>query len=107
MSDSLCCGVADQINPEARNALGQPTGFDIKATDFHRPILDPKGLCGQRAGFVYAPIWVTPKSEGNLDLYPAGEWMNCNGANEGLPEWVQQQRNVVRPALLCPVQPQS
>jgi primary-amine oxidase len=96
-----------QINPEARNALGQPTGYDIKATDYHRPILDPKGLCGQRAAFVYAPIWVTPKSEGNLDLYPAGEWMNCNGANEGLPEWVQQQRNVVRPALLCPVQPQS
>lgn len=97
------CGVAEQINPEARNALGQPTGFDIKATDFHRPILDPKGLCGQRAGFVYAPIWVTPKSEGNVDLFPAGEWMNCNGGNEGLPEWVQQQRDVVRPAPLSPV----
>jgi primary-amine oxidase len=43
---------------------------------------------------------VTPKSEGNLDLYPAGEFMSCNGPNEGLPEWIQQERDVSKEDLV-------
>ena len=27
-----------RINPDAKNALGQPTGFDIKAVDYHKPV---------------------------------------------------------------------
>ena len=88
------------INPDAKNALGQPTGFDIKAKDYHKPILHPDGLCGQRAGFIYAPIWVTPKSEGSLDLFPAGDFVNCNGPNEGLPTWVKEGRDVSKEDLV-------
>jgi hypothetical protein len=45
---------------------------------YQRPILHPKGLAGQRAGFIYSPVWVTPKAAGggNADFWPCGEFMN-------------------------------
>ena len=87
-----------RTDPDAKNALGQPTGFDLKATNYHKPILHPDGLSGQRAGFIYAPVWVTPKAD--EDHWPSGDFVNCNGPNEGLPEWVQQGRDVSKEDLV-------
>eukprot|EP01052_Picozoa_sp_SAG31_P019607 SAG31_NODE_1437_length_8339_cov_26.148058_5_plen_161_part_00 len=80
------------INPKAINALGQPTGYELKPVDYHRPILHPEGLSGQRAQYIYAPVWVTPKTDG--DSWPSGDFMNCNAGGEGLPAWIQQRRSV-------------
>jgi Cu2+-containing amine oxidase len=40
---------------------------------------------GQRAQFIYAPLWVTPKAADGSDFWPSGDFMNCNGGGEGAP----------------------
>ncbi|MGE0715396.1 MAG: primary-amine oxidase [Alphaproteobacteria bacterium] len=80
------------VNPEARNAVGKPTGYRLEAGSAVQPYLDPAGPSGRRAGFIYNQLWVTPFHPD--ERYPAGEFMNHSTGADGLPAWTGQDRPV-------------
>ena len=49
------------------------------------PVLD-------RAGVIDHTVWVTPNDEN--ERWPAGEFVNQSAVDHGLPEWIQQGRDV-------------
>ncbi len=81
------------VNRQRRNAVGQPTGFKLEATNPVTPYTQPQSRSGQRGRFIQNHLWVTPFNA--EERYPAGEFVNQSGPGQGLPEWTSADRNLV------------
>ncbi len=79
------------INPNRRNAWGQPTSYLVETHDAVEPLLDPADY--RRAGFIGHSLWVTAYDP--EQRYAAGDTPNQNPGTPGLPQYVRDNRSLV------------
>jgi primary-amine oxidase len=82
------------VNPDARNALGQPAGYLLVPGDNSVPYLQPESQIRQRAGFVNHHFWATAFDP--AEQYAAGPYPNQSPAGRGLPAWTDANRSLDR-----------
>ncbi len=79
------------VNPNRRNAWGQPTSYLLETHDAVEPLLDPDDY--RRAGFIGHNLWVTAYDA--EQRYAAGDTPNQNPGTPGLPQYVRDNRSLV------------
>jgi primary-amine oxidase len=72
------------INPNRRNAFGQPTGYLVESHHYEEPLLAADDY--KRAAFIAHPLWVTAHDAD--ERYAAGDTPNQNPGSPGLPRFV-------------------
>jgi primary-amine oxidase len=77
---------------DARNAVGEPTGYALKPHGTTVPFVRPEASVMQRAGFMAHHLWVTPYAED--ERYAAGDYPNQHAGGDGLPRWTAADRDV-------------
>ena len=78
------------INPESRNALGQPAGYLLAPGESGVPYLQPRSNIRQRAAFVDHHFWATQYNA--AELHAAGDYPNQSTPGDGLPKWTRGNR---------------
>ncbi len=78
------------VNPGARNALGQPTGYMLVPGENSLPYLQPGSPIRRRAGFIDHHFWATAFDP--AERYAAGDYPNQGAPGRGLPEWTKNDR---------------
>jgi primary-amine oxidase len=78
------------LNPNVKNALGEPVAYKLVPGTNALPFLDPQSPVGKRAGFMFRHFWATQFAEG--ELYPTGQYPNQHPGGDGLPKWSAQNR---------------
>ena len=81
------------VNPQVRNALGQPVGYQLLPQENAVSLARPTASVVQRAAFITKNLWVTPYAP--TEHYPAGEYPNQHPGGAGLPQWTQANRRLV------------
>lgn len=81
------------INPETRNALGDPSGYTLLPGEVAIPYASPRSPARITAGFVGAQLWVTPYRR--EEMHAAGDFVNFNLPGQGLPGWTRENRNLL------------
>lgn len=86
------------INPNVRNAVGNPTGYKLVAE--HNPVMlaQPGSVFAQRAGFAQHHVWVTPYHPD--EKHGSGDYPNQHRGGGGLPAYVSQNRPVANTDLV-------
>jgi primary-amine oxidase len=79
-------------NPDAKNALGHPTGFALLPGENAVPFALPDSWVRKRAGFLNAHIWATPYADS--ERYAAGDYPNQSRGGDGLPKWTAANRSI-------------
>ena len=80
------------LNPGAKNALGQPTGYALIPGENAVPFALPDSWIRKRAGFLNAHLWVTQYAEG--ERFPAGDYPYGAHGGDGLPKWTAADRPI-------------
>jgi primary-amine oxidase len=80
------------VNPHARNAVGEPTGYALKPHGSVVPFVQPDAGVMARAGFMTHHLWVTPYAED--ERHAAGEYPNQHAGGAGQPAWTAADRPV-------------
>ena len=80
------------INPGKTNHMGKPVGYKLVPGHTTYPLALPESVIGQRAGFMYKHLWVTPHD--STERYPAGDYPYQHPGGAGLPEWTKANRSV-------------
>jgi primary-amine oxidase len=80
------------VNPGAKNALGQPTGYALIPGENAFPFALPDSWIRKRAGFLNAHVWVTQYAEG--ERFPAGDYPYGAHGGDGLPKWTAADRPI-------------
>jgi primary-amine oxidase len=80
------------VNPDKRNALGQPVGYVLHPEGKATLLADDASSIHARATFASNALWVTKYDP--AQRYPAGDFVNQNSGGAGLPNWVQADRSV-------------
>ncbi len=81
------------VNPELKNAVGRPIGYELRLDHTATSLLSPDDLPQRRAAFSAAPLWVTAYEA--TELYAAGLYPNQSKGGAGLPAFAANQRPVV------------
>ncbi len=79
-------------NSSARNSLDQPTGYKLMPGDNTLAMLDGDAWVTRRAAFITRNLWVTPYAPD--EKAAAGDYVNQNPGDDGLPAWTQANRSV-------------
>ena len=80
------------INPNKKNAVGNPPGYKIVVTPTPVMLAQEGSTVRARGGFATKHIWVTqydPK-----ERYGSGDYPNQHQGGAGLPAYVQQNRSI-------------
>lgn len=80
------------VNPETRNAVGEPVGYKFVPGDNSFPLASPNAWWRKRAGFVNYHVWVTPFSDD--EKFGAGDYPNQSAGGDGLIRWTEQDRAI-------------
>jgi primary-amine oxidase len=80
------------VNPGAKNALGQSTGYALLPGENATPFALPESWIRKRAGFLDAHLWVTQYAEG--ERFPAGDYPYGAHGGDGLPKWTAADRPI-------------
>ena len=80
------------INPDVRNAAGDPVGYKLIPGDNAFPLASPNAWWRKRAGFVDSHVWVTPYREN--ERYGAGDYPNQSTGGDGLIRWTKEDRPI-------------
>ncbi|MFL6213284.1 MAG: primary-amine oxidase [Blastocatellia bacterium] len=80
------------INPSAKNAFGEPTGFILVPGENSLPYAAPTASVRKRAGFINAHLWGTPYNQD--ERFAAGDYINQSAGGEGLPKWTAANRSI-------------
>lgn len=80
------------INPNIRNSLGYPVGYEIVPGDNAISLLLPEDYPQRRAGFTDYQLWVTPYREN--ERYAAGDYPVQSIGGDGLPAWTSRNRPI-------------
>jgi primary-amine oxidase len=78
------------INPDSRNALGQPAGYLLVPGESGVPYLHPQSNIRLRAGFIEHHFWATPYQA--TEQHAAGDYPNQSTPGQGLPAWTAANR---------------
>jgi primary-amine oxidase len=81
------------VNPDVRNAHGQPVAYKLLPGATPTLLAHPTSSVGQRAGFAAANLWVTPFDP--AERRAAGEHPNQSAGGDGLPAWTAHDRSLV------------
>lgn len=84
------------VNPNRRNAHGQPTGYLIESHDHAAPLLAPADY--ERAAFIGHPLWVTAYDA--EQRYAAGDTPNQHPGSPGLPQYIADNQGLVNRDLV-------
>jgi primary-amine oxidase len=77
-------GIWRVINPNRRNAFGQPTGYVVETHHYEEPLLAFDDY--KRAAFVAHPLWITAHDPD--ERYAAGDTPNQHPGSPGLPRYI-------------------
>jgi primary-amine oxidase len=80
-------------NPTKRNALGEPTGYELVPGALVQSLADSASSIRHRAGFLDAPLWVTPQADS--ERWAAGDYPNQSRGDAGLARWTRANRSVL------------
>ncbi|AXC13901.1 Monoamine oxidase [Acidisarcina polymorpha] len=80
------------VNPNVKNATGEPVGYKFFPGDNAVPFASPEAWWRKRAGFVDHHVWVTPFSES--EQFAAGDFPNQSRGGDGLPAWTARDRGI-------------
>ncbi len=80
------------VNPQVKNAMGEPVGYKFVPGDNSVPFASPNAWWRKRAGFVEHHVWVTPFCED--ERFAAGDYPNQSSPGAGLIKWVEADRNI-------------
>lgn len=80
------------VNPNVRNAVGEPVGYKFLPMDNSVPMASPETWWRKRAGFVNHHVWVTPFAEN--EKYAAGDYPNQSRGGDGLVKWTEADRPI-------------
>ena len=80
------------VNSARQNRLGQPTGYELVPGDVVAPLADSSSAIRRRAGFLDAPLWVTPYVDS--ERWSAGAYPNQSRGGDGLASWTRANRSV-------------
>ncbi len=78
------------VNPNRRNAMGRPVGYQIETHDSVEPLLAKADY--ERAGFIGRPLWITAYDP--EQRYSSGDTPNQNPGAPGLPQYVRDNQNL-------------
>ncbi len=78
------------VNPNRRNAMGRPVGYQIETHDSVQPLLAKADY--ERAGFIARPLWITAYDP--EQRYSSGDTPNQNPGAPGLPQYVRDNQNL-------------
>ena len=91
-ADNLKARVWHITNPDKQNRLGQTVGYALHPEGQPALLADPSSSIAQRAAFATKHLWVTRYDP--AERYPAGNYVNQNPGNAGLPAYVAQDRDI-------------
>ena len=80
------------VNPNVKNAMGQPVGYKFYPGDNSVPFASRNAWWRKRAGFVEHHVWVTPYRDN--ERYAAGDYPNQSSPGDGLIKWVEADRAI-------------
>jgi primary-amine oxidase len=80
-------------NSSKRNAIGQPTGYELVPGRLVAALADSDSPLRHRAGFLAAPLWVTPQTDS--ERWSAGGYPNQSRGDDGLARWTRPGRSVL------------
>lgn len=80
------------FNANLTNRLGQHPSYFILPKDNAFPLTGVNSPVRKKAGFINAHLWVTPYS--HEEMYAAGKYLGADYNGEGLPQWVQANRDI-------------
>jgi primary-amine oxidase len=80
------------VNPQRRNAVGEPVGYRLVPGENTLPFSASGSSARRRAGFMDHHLWVTRYEP--EERYPAGEYPYQHPGGDGLPAWVQADRSI-------------
>ncbi len=81
------------INPARANRIGDPVAYELMPGETVRPMAQPGSSVRVRARMLDHQLWVTPYRRD--ERYPAGEYPNQSGPDEGLTQWMATDRPLV------------
>ena len=91
-ADNLKARVWHITNPEKTNRLGQTVGYALHPEGQPALLADPSSSIAKRAAFATKHLWVTKYDP--AERYPAGDFVNQNPGNAGLPTYAAQDRDI-------------
>jgi primary-amine oxidase len=77
---------------DRRNALGEPTAYQLVPQASPTLLAAPASSLGRRAEFARHHLWVTPFAED--ERHAGGEYPNQHPGGAGLPEWAAGNRSI-------------
>src|SRR5207248_11754370 len=77
------------VNPNRRNAVGQPVGYRIAPGNAPVLLASPESAVAKRAAFATKNLWVTQHSAGEAR---AAGYPNLSSGGGGLPAWTAADR---------------
>lgn len=80
------------VNPNIKNPLGYPVGYELMPGDNAMPLLSPDDYPQKRAGFTDYHVWVTPYREN--ERYAGGDYPAQSKSADGLPVWTKANRPI-------------
>ncbi|MGR9045962.1 MAG: copper amine oxidase, partial [Gammaproteobacteria bacterium] len=80
------------FNPNSRNAVGNPTAYQIVPLSHAMMVLDPTEPAVHRAEFTRHDFWVTPFDP--KERFASGDYVFQSNGGEGLPSWSAHHRPV-------------
>jgi primary-amine oxidase len=80
------------VNPSKENHMGKAVSYKLVPGHTTFPLALPVSVIGQRAGFMYKHLWVTPHQ--SSEKFPAGDYPYQHAGGAGLPEWTKANRGV-------------
>ncbi|HLI52156.1 MAG TPA: hypothetical protein VKU87_10185, partial [Thermomicrobiaceae bacterium] len=90
--DSLAGRYWKIVNEDARNFVGEPTGYKLMPKANTVSFAQPGASIRRRAGFIAKNLWVTPYQP--EERYAAGDYPNQHPGGEGLPKWTEADRSI-------------
>ena len=80
------------VNPERRNAVGEPVGYRLVPHGNVQALAGPEASIARRAAFITKHLWVTPHDD--RERHAAGDFPAQHPGGAGLPEWTAADRSI-------------
>jgi primary-amine oxidase len=80
------------VNPERRNALGEPVGYRLVPHGNVQAMAGGDSSVAKRAAFMTRHLWVTPHAD--RERFAAGDFPYQHPGGAGLPEWTAADRPI-------------
>jgi primary-amine oxidase len=80
------------VNPERRNALGEPVGYRLVPHGNVQSMASAESSVARRAAFMTKHLWVTPYAD--RERFAAGDFPYQHAGGAGLPEWTAADRSI-------------